>query len=881
MFANTKKQTLINHSISVGLLSKTLFEKFVKEEDYNNFLDKIDFPNKKKFSYKKILNSVFISGLFHDIGKIDDNFQNYINEKLSINDTDQEFDFQIEKLKKNKIDIFQYPLHNEISFAIISSLLNSNYFSEISNNIDEKIVNNIIYFHHAKIQRDKKIDFSSSTKILKSENFNEEKFFKDSKEFIFSVNETLKKYNLYHLNLNDNFDEIELEDIIDKNIAIPVFQSNEVKTENELFKNAITHLLRSIIVSADRLISKESAEFIEQIMEDNDYDCFHFEEEIDFLNDIDSMLDLFNVKYGNSERSIEQSRVAREISEVENVAVLKGPAGVGKTKIMFEWLKNINNKKRTFIIVPKTSIALSLYEEIRNEYLINSKVEIVIGDLKETSRQKEKWLTSDNDIFSGDVIITTIDQILNMMLGHSKIDVFLEVLNSNLIFDEFHEFLYIPGISMLFIEIIYLKNFLNNKNCLLVSATPNYFLLKKLLISEKNVKKIKSFNETKYKINLIEFEDGKSNDRILNEMFEPKPIGEVCIFNTATKAQQSAMQCINQGEKNTLVFHSKFDINTRRNIFSKIMKEFGKKGQTRNYVLRVGPILQASVDISTKHMHTEISNIDNIYQRLGRVVRWGESNDSNGEYSIYIPDNFKTTGSVRSGLVHVNCINATEKFADFIKSKIDKNKRYTLNELYDFYDEFFVENKKEINEAYQLDFDEIVKKSEMVFSQNFEPIKIIAKKINKKEKVLPKKSLRNRSIFCFVLDYVVEEGNKYTIIEPKNISDNLISMSRSDFYGGENFNKYLEESRDQIANNMGKYKTLEEINKNIKETSYLAKKNISKMPPNWFENLARSELIPLVLSFKEKTKKLDFEEQYFNVIYKGVHLGLIKKDAIK
>ena len=171
MFANTKKQALINHSISVGLLSKTLFEKFVKEEDYNNFLDKIDFPNKKKFSYKKILNSVFISGLFHDIGKIDDNFQNYINEKLSINDTDQEFDFQIEKLKKNKIDIFQYPLHNEISFALISSLLNSNYFSEISNNIDEKIVNNIIYFHHAKIQRDKKIDFSSSTKILKSENF--------------------------------------------------------------------------------------------------------------------------------------------------------------------------------------------------------------------------------------------------------------------------------------------------------------------------------------------------------------------------------------------------------------------------------------------------------------------------------------------------------------------------------------------------------------------------------------------------------------------------------------------------------------------------------------------------------------------------------------
>jgi hypothetical protein len=33
--------------------------------------------------------------------------------------------------------------------------------------------------------------------------------------------------------------------------------------------------------------------------------------------------------------------------------------------------------------------------------------------------------------------------------------------------------------------------------------------------------------------------------------------------------------------------------------------------------------------------------------------------------------------------------------------------------------------------------------------------------------------------------------------------------------------------------------------------------------------------------FKEKTKKIDFEEQYFNVIYKGVRLGLIKQNSIK
>lgn len=879
MIANTKEQSLINHSVAVGLLSKHLFKKCIDEDSYNIFLEKINFNNIRKYSYQKIMNSIMIAGLFHDVGKIDENFQKYINEKVSERDFEQEFDFQIEMTKKNKIDIFEYPLHNELSFALISSLINLPEFSEISKNIDEKMVNSVIYFHHAKLQRDKKIDFSSSTKILKATNFDFDDFFAKSKLFI---RDSLNKLNCSNLKLSDDFDDLQVEDVIDKNISTPMFQSDEIDDENKLFKNAMLHLARSIVISADRLISKESAEFISQIVEDEDYDCFSFEEENNILNDVENMLDMFNVKFGESERSNVQSNVAKELAELKDVAVLKGPAGVGKTKIMLEWLKNINNNKRTFIIVPKTSIAISLYNEIRKEYLLSSEVEIVIGDLKETSVNKGNYLTPEHDVFSGDIVITTIDQILNMMMGHSNIDVFLEVLNSNLIFDEFHEFLYIPAISVLFIEMIYLKNILSNKKCLLVSATPNYFFLRKLFVAKKNIKKIKSFNETKYKINLIDFDDSTSINELSNEMFARKKLGEICIFNTATKAQSSAMKCIDSDEQKTLVFHSKFNVAEKREIFSKIMKEFGKKGMARNNVLRVGPILQASVDISTKHMHTEISNIDNIFQRLGRVVRWGESEDGLGEYSIYIPRDLKIAGSVRSSLVHVKSVNAAENFALFIKSKININERYTLNELYELYDEFFFEeNKEEANKAYQKDFEEMLKTSKMIFQQNFEPIKVLTKKAKKKEKSLPKKSLRNKSLYCFVLDYVINNDESIDINEPNNIQDNIMSMSQADFYSAENFNKYLEESRDQIASNQGKYKSLEKINENIKSLSYLARKNLGKLPANWFEKLARNESMPLVLSFKEKTKKIDFEEQYFNVIYKGVSLGLLQQKNIK
>ena len=134
-------------------------------------------------------------------------------------------------------------------------------------------------------------------------------------------------------------------------------------------------------------------------------------------------------------------------------------------------------------------------------------------------------------------------------------------------------------------------------------------------------------------------------------------------------------------------------------------------------------------------------------------------------------------------------------------------------------------------------------------------------------------------MFCFVLDYIINDDLSFKISNPNSINDNIISMNKSDFFGRDNLNKYLEESRDQLSDNRGKNKMLEDIGENIKKSSYLAKKGLSKIPAYWIESFARNEAMPLVLSFTEKTKKIDFDEQYFNVNYKGVKLGLLKKSS--
>lgn len=84
--------------------------------------------------------------------------------------------------------------------------------------------------------------------------------------------------------------------------------------------------------------------------------------------------------------------------------------------------------------------------------------------------------------------------------------------------------------------------------------------------------------------------------------------------------------------------------------------------------MRSGPILQASIDLSTDYMLTEISTIDNIYQRLGRVVRWAEADK--GKYEIFIPSNIeKKNGSITRSLSRNGQYEIVFKFVDFLQKK--------------------------------------------------------------------------------------------------------------------------------------------------------------------------------------------------------------------
>lgn len=882
MLANLKKQDLAEHCFATGMLALNMFNYFFNETRYKELLTNLDIEE-NLFDIEKIKNTIMNVGCYHDLGKADGKFQAYINIKSGFNIDNNEVDIQIESNnKKDKYTPEEYPLHQEISWALCSSAMIKNIKA-----YHESLFLYGIYWHHAKLLRSDKDAFLTATKILENKNLNLENLFEAVKKLNSEIHSIAEKYET-NINFYVDFEEDSLSELREKalNKTIPAFQSSAFLDKGndkvEFMKNALMHMVRSLVVSADRIVSSLNAEELKDIIESKDIKSLLYkikEKDSPLLNiGIENMLEGFTEQYGHSGRSKAQDQTVNELNNVEDIAVLYGPAGVGKTKMMLDWLKRKENNKKTFIIVPKSSIAYSLYKEISRKYLPANHIEIITGDFKETSKNNERYTTPEEMLFAGEINITTIDQILNMMLSHNRIDIFLEVLSSNLIFDEYHEFMNIPGIIILFIQMIFLKRFMNNGACLLVSATPNYFLLKEKLFirSENNIKKIDSFNTTHYHINLNEFKDERSVSEIHNRMFDKIQPGEIALFNSATKAQASAISAIKKQEKNTLVYHSKFFNNDKKAIFENIIREFRKDG-TRRFAVRVGPILQASVDISTKHMYTEISTIDNIYQRLGRVVRWSESEE--GYYSIFIPQDMTKKDSINAGLSSLGNYNSTVKFTEFFKVKLKDKKIWTLNELYPLYTEFFKDRK--VKEAYEADWREVVELSKKIFAQGFEPVKmLIIKSKNNETKVMSKKSLRGKSIFGIACTLHIS-GNKETITEPtKELNQSMFSLDKNSFYSEIEKNNILEENREQISSYFHKKVHLSEIEKAIKEKSFIGKNKFNKIPPHWFLDFARNEKTPLVFSFADPLKKMNFSEQRFNVIYQGVKLGIMNNSLL-
>ncbi|TWX73144.1 CRISPR-associated endonuclease Cas3'' [Colwellia sp. C1TZA3] len=777
IYANTQLQRLEQHLFSVGFVAQQLYLHF-----YSN-----------KSAQAK---AVFVAGCLHDIGKIDPSFQEWVIKDKSKSYIPEDGQ-HIDGLKKFSFE--NHPRHNEIS-VLLYQLLDDKSLKSL-NGCNKNAVKHAVYWHHAKPFRPKG-GFETLSDIYKkvdavSKGNAWDLLVLKSVEILNKVSEIEKEYN----NINESFlskcyinePDVDGLNYIDSNL--PKYKIYDPKDQltsfgSDIAINASNNEIRACLITADRWVSSMSAHELASAIKHKTLIKFIREKleasqitiESNLVSHITDSLNYFP----KSERTKKQADVANKLAEnMEDVGVLAGAAGCGKTKIALEWAK-LRHAQQIIWICPRVQICQGIFTELSAKpYLPDATIELHTGEFKCINTYEN--ITAENNYFTGDVVITTIDQLLSSIISHTKADRLLNYLSAHIVFDEFHEYINMPAFNLLFAELIASKKEINGgANTLLVSATPHYCYLDQILDLDKNdIIEMPAFNKSRYQFDFLPYDENAFDDS--NPLYKPQQSTTFVISNTATTAQKSFIK--NQHQENAILLHSKYKKSDKQQLFSSVFESFKRDGDNRFDLLRSGPIVQASLNISCEYMISEITHAENCLQRLGRLDRFGLNSTGINQYTIVIPQTLherKGSGSVERFLSSTNTLATTKAWYEFLREATnDGEKIVTLLNIYAIYKQFYA-NPASL-ELIESDLLASMKKSTVLIAAKVaEPQTMVKPKKDSKQRAkISKNSLRGDSRFVQMAVCDLDDPDEIKFIEeyaytiPVNESDKIDGLSAS------------------------------------------------------------------------------------------------------
>lgn len=594
------------------------------------------------------------SCLCHDVGKAIDSFQSYITD---------DFLFIVDDCKND----FDGPYHHEISWLICQHFKSNLFDFKINKNDLREIVLNAIYWHHGQ-PIDKEFKFRGHSRDIINK-ITEDDFIK--------VRDFLS--DLFSRELTDTF-----EDVAD-NVQVPKFFTNK-----EIQHNSKILTVRSILICADRFVSSLNEVDFDDLIQNFDkniqkYDQTNFPK-----------IEYVCPNHYDQERFKTQEQCAIESLNGKTV-VSKSPAGFGKT--LQGLIRNFNSGGKVYWVCPRNAVATSVYKSILQELNalnINISLELFL-----TGERKESFNAA-SEICSSRIIVTNFDNILNPFYKNNYANKSFDILNSDIIFDEFHEIVNDEAIFAMFCSLMYSRNVLQNSKTFLLSATPmnmDYIWNggNPMISMPSDDSHFKSFHNKKYVINFI---DEKSIPWDLERSLYK--------FNSIKNTQDNFID-------DHICFHSNFSDSDFKNIFDSLYENFGKTCD-KNYLKNVfsAPIIGASFDISFNNAVIFPESPEADIQVIGRVNRWGLEDTS----TLYFVEPKDENKSNKCTIENRYDFNLTKDWYNDLKEQF-QNKEFDLNELYEFYNKYNKKHKVNIKSY----LDNELQASINSLSENYFPIK--------------------------------------------------------------------------------------------------------------------------------------------------------------
>lgn len=846
LFANTQQQPLAEHLFAVGYLAYCLIKRMVKDD--------------------KLALAVYVAGCLHDIGKTDPQFQTWLVEVLK---KQKQIEIPEEGLHidTGQFSFEDHPRHNEISL-LMYHLLDDKEFKQI-NSANKTLIKHALYWHHAKPIR--KTEFKTLEMVYKKlcNNIGDNEFL----NLIYTARQVIKGINAL---ANDYIegDVLQIEGLCKTADADRIYDLGQTTLPeykkyspddalkdylSNISSNANHNLTRAALISADRLVSALSKAQLSQHLTDQTLETL-LDKKLNTASNLTSQIRscLSNSQYFADNARNQQQSLSAEIlatpSENEGyVKVLQGPAGCGKTKIALEWAAK-TNAQQILWICPRVLVCQGLLDDLTSQaYLFNSKIEIYTGEFKYQYQAGKPRPTPEDEFFSGDIVITTIDQITNSITTHKQIESFVNYMNAHVVFDEYHEYINMPAFNLLFAELVACKSKqAQQAQALLVSATPNYYFVEQFLgLHPDDIVRVPSFNTSQYQIVFESFDEAKLDES--NPFYRLHPAHSFVISNTVLTAQRSFIT--HQQQEKAILLHSKFKKSDKAELFERTLKNFGQNGSQEFELLRSGPIVQAALNISCMHMVTEFTHAENWLQRLGRLDRFSENPEVN-PYITAVPKSLadgKQQGNCARFLNGLNTLQSAKKWHEFLQDKIEQP--LTIADIYQFYQDFYH------NETYCMaiaqDFIEALKKSANVInSKLIDPVTLSRKSTTGKVKI-KKSSLRGDNRFvqmavCEVVDLGnISFPNQYAYDEIS--SDGELTAPVEDICG------YGNSEQNLLAFMVKKHHNIKDTKKAYKDSILL--------------NEARSPDTPVYLSYvPDDLKKVEAQPHSYAIYYaQGTH----------